>query len=330
MTEIQQQRKVIEYRLSSKEAPMPEFARMRPTKSEAFRAALKAQAVYFEHRFLNRVSELANKKELLPIEENALVAFRRMRSIIGHKNNGGLSDIFEYCALHAEKIAESAQKVRNLEGTLGESASSSPAFREAKKVLGGYLYPIRGNLGEIYLHHWPEWQIQLSGLLEIASDSARKLGKDWSPKVFSGGLFLDGKKVWDEGILLLKAPTSTDKIPRAALHTAAQIKVAEIVLALEQTIKDRFVREIGRTKLPRLSIIEEGLRRDFVLEVLPPDIGVVRYVFNAYGGDLRGIKSLKSSGLKVYQMELDASVSEFEAMAAQIIDVVRELVLASK
>ena len=193
-------------------------------------------------------------------------------------------------------------------------------MRSARERLGGYLYPIRGELAEIYLHHWPDWRVQLSGLQELATASARKLGKDWQVKSFSAGVLIDGKKAWDEGILLIKAPTSSDRFPRAALHTAAQVKVEKELTALEQTIKDH-IREIGTSmQPPTLSILEGGYRRDFILEALPPDIEVLRYVFNARGGRLSAteVARLRAWNLQVTQMPLDISIEEFDALAQQI------------
>ena len=155
--------------------------------------------------------------------------------------------------------------------------------------------------------------------MEIATGVARKLPGKWEPKLFSGGALIDGRKAWDEGILLIKAPTSTDKQARAALHTAAQMRVANRVTAIEQTIKDHR-REIGRSStIPTLSIYESGHRRDFKLEALPSDVEILRYVFNARGGQLDAVDvaKLKAANLRATQMPLDLSIDDIDPLARQ-------------
>jgi len=87
-------------------------------------------------------------------------------------------------------------------------------------ILGALLVKFIWNTGN-------NWKLLRSSLAEIAARDARKLGRDWQVQSFSGGVRIDGQLAWDEGLLLLKLPSSSDRNALAGIHTAAQVKVAK-------------------------------------------------------------------------------------------------------
>jgi hypothetical protein len=330
--EISQSRKVIASRASSQGVPMPESARYRSIYSDATRVTLSLKTAQYEGLFLDHMSRLMRTGATDQAEDLAITTFRRLQEAIGNETENGWSRVFEYCARHASKISPAASRLRDVQAKVAQLGTSSPALRgellRATQRFGGYLYPIRGELGEIYLHHWEGWTLQRSALLEVASHDAAKLPGKWGLQPFSGGAWIDGKKAWDEGILLIKDPTLADQQLRGALHTAAQMKVAQAVYAMQQSINDR-LREIGKkTGAPELTIVLHGQRRKIILEALPPDKAVTRYVFYARGGHLPSIDDvkLKAANLQVTAMPVDISIDGFDAVARQVAFVARDFV----
>lgn len=330
LSEINKFNKIIVQRAFSKDVPMPRWAKFKAILPESTSVLLKRESVIFQDAFLERLSILM-KSETSQAEKKALTAYRRMTRFIGHDSENGFSRVFDYCAKHAENIASATNEMQLIEDQLKNSDNYMPAIGELLKqtnLAGGYFYPIRGELAEIYLHHWPNWRITMTSLEEIANSYAVKLGKGWKVQPFSGGALIDGKKAWDEGILLIKPPSGNDRMPRAVLVSAAQVKVEDYVTALEQTIKDR-MREIGTSMgFPRLSLIEGNFTRDFILETLPEGIEPVRFVFNALEGKITPyqIAKLRAVNLQVTQMPLDISIDEFGELARQVMYAVRDLV----
>jgi len=324
--EITQQSKVIAFRASTAGAPMPESARFRAIVNEADRATLSVRSAHFQGVFVDRLQKLA-KGGAGEIEPLAAATYQRMLTVVGNQAVDGWTRVFDYCAKNAQAIAARSRALREVEEKIAQAAPGSPALvpelRQAREIYGGNLYPIRGELAEIYLHHWPSWRLERSSLLEVANRISRtKLRGGWKPAPFSGGALIDGKKAWDEGILLVKPPSPGDRIQRAALFVAAQVKVEKRVTALQQIINDR-VREVGTGGAPPiLTLFEGNTQRDFVLETLPPDVEVLRYVFNAQGGKLSraDVALLQQHGLRATPRELDISIEGFDALASFIMD----------
>lgn len=319
--EIAQSSRVVAHRAQSVGAPMPESARFKAIMSEASRVTLNFQSARYQaiaiDDLLRALGPTATASERL-----AFTTYRRMLGVIGHEMEDGWSRVFDYCARNARQIAEAGRLLRQLEIQHVRLHGKLPAIKELLRKSSearGSFFPIRGELAEIYLHHWPDWRIQLSGLEEIAAASARKLGRDWSVKPFSSGALIDGKKAWDEGILLIKAPTAGDRFPRAVLHTAAQVKVEKHVTALDQIILDQ-IREKGeRAALRQLTIIEGRHRRNFLLENAL-EVEPVRYVFYATRGRISpsSVERLRRAGLRATPQPLDISIDEFDALTLQI------------
>jgi hypothetical protein len=327
--EIQQQSNVIAFRASSAGAPMPESARFRSIMREADRGALIVLSARYQGVFVDHLQKLL-KGEAKPSDLLAATTYQRMLAVVGNQAEDGWSRVFDYCAQNAQAMAARSRALRDVEERAVQLAPGShaldPELRQARERFGGNLYPIRGELAEIYLHHWPSWRLERSSLLEIAAQIARKrLPRGWKPVPFSAGALIDGKKAWDEGVLLVKPPSPEDRIQRAALFAAAQVKVEKRVTALLQIINDR-AREVGTGARPTLTLFEGNTKRDFVLEALPPDIEVIRYVFNAQGGklSLRDVALLQQHGLRAVPRELDISIEGFEALARFIADTAPE------
>lgn len=322
--EIDHQRKVIGYRYSTIDEPMPDFARLRSIRSEADRVLLAKHSAYYQGTFIDRISALATKPNISTSEQMAIAAFKRMRAAISNQMDEGWSRVFEFCAQHAQQLAQDSPQIRSMEAAIAQQGALSPLLQNQKNQAYARFWTIRGVLAEIYLHHWKPWLLLNSSLEELAEASARKLGKEWRPKAFSGNALINSQKTWDEGILIIKSPGPNDKIPRAVLHTAVQVKVENELSALSQIERDlKREREVGKSsKLPILSILEGRKRQDFMLEVLPPDMAVQRYVFHASAENLRvrGQKLLSNRNLQVQLMPLDIALEEFHALALQILD----------
>ena len=273
--EIEQRNHTIVSRWWSEGAPMPESARFKAVLTDPTRVSLSLESARSHSVFKTRLFRLI-KASPSPAELMAFTTYRRMLNVIGNELDDGWSRVFDYCAKHAQEIAEKAKKLHNVEDEVAElpAAAANEILSRAQYEARSFFYPIRGELAEIYLHHWPDWRIQMSSLEELADGVARKLPGNWTPEQFSGGALIDGKKAWDEGILLIKAPSSSDRLPRAVLHTSAQVKVENNLTALDQIVTDR-LREIGTSfEAPTLSIIRGGFRRDFVLEASPSGASV--------------------------------------------------------
>ena len=336
--EIEHQIRIMDFRALSKGLPQPRSARRRAIMPEAATTRLLLESARFEALFINHMEELAAKAAPSGIERASLTAYQRMVDAVGNQLGDGWAPVFDYCARNAQGIASAAKRLGDIETKIAHLKVIPPVLGyellRARRRAGGYLYPIRGMLGEIYLYHWERWLVQLDSFRLLAEHDLRKLSRDWDPEpiVFSGGMRIDGKEAWDQGILLVKPPAPGDLLTRAAIHTAAQMKVSkqQYLPALLQTIKDR-LRERGKgIDPPILSIFHEGKRQDFRLEVLPPEFSVHRFVFNARVGDFdasqramlaRLEKQLDSLGMRVNQLTLDMSIEEFDALTRQIMDI---------
>lgn len=334
--EINQRRKIISARLTQSGTPMPEFARVRSVRSDASRIWQDMASAEYQAIVIRHLNELAAKTNRTPAESLAYETYQRISATVtAQSGEEGWKRVFDYCARNAPRMASAAQAVMDLEAQLAQAAAKSPGLeaqlRQAQRRLGGYLYPVRGDLGEIYLHYWRDWRDLRTGLRETAEAIVYRRLKGWQVMPFSGNVLIDGKKAWDEGILLLKPPKAGDTMPRAALFAAAQVKVAQQSTAILQTIKDRR-REIGRgEQLPRVSIVLKGEPQVFLLEALPPDISVTRFIFNAQGGQisLEDVAKLRVEGLQVFPREFDITIEGIDALARQFISVAPKYLASS-
>jgi hypothetical protein len=316
--EVDQQVRTMAARAATAGVPMPDFARFRRILTDANRSTLLVATAQYQDSFLQRLGTLAASTPSAT-EELAIATHRQMLVVVGDQGESGWGRVFTYCAKYKRGIARASTRLRAARAAhvAAPTAANASLLRLAERSWGGYLYPIRGELAEIYVNFWPAWRIQRDSLMELATATGRRLGRGWRTQPFAAGALIDGKKAWDEGVLLLRPSSASDRLPRAVLHSAAQVKVQPRVTALTQVIKDR-TRERGAA--PILTVLEGNQRRDFRLEPLPPSEEVIRYVFHARGGSLSPaqIARLKAAGIEVTAQALPLSVEAFNALAGEI------------
>jgi hypothetical protein len=318
--ELEQHARVVAARAASVGVPMPDYARFRRLLSDANRTALLVHTARYQDDFVRRLRILAggtpNSSEAL-----AIATYRRMLAVVGDQADEGWSRVFTYCAQNRPGITRAAMVLRAAVDAhaAAPTAATAAALRLARRN-SGYLYPIRGELAEIYVHYWPAWRVQRASAIELGTATARRLGRGWTVQPFAGGALIDGGKAWDEGVLLLKPPSPADRIPRAVLQTAAQVKVQRRVESLRQTIRDRARERGAGGASPLLTLLEGNRRRDFLLEPLPAGEEVIRYVFHAQLGELSAaeVARLRAAFIEVTAQPLPLSVDEFDALALEI------------
>jgi hypothetical protein len=300
-------------RANSAGVPMPSSARFRRILADTDRVPLSVATARYEDSFLQRLETSASG-------ELAFGAHRQMRVLVRDQGQAGWGRVFNYCAKNKPGIARAAPGLRAAHAAYAASPPTAATRRllNIARKRSGYFYPIRGELAELYVSFWPVWRDQRDALIDLATISRDRLGRGWKVHPFQGGALIDGKKAWDEGILLLKSPSASDQQARAILHTAVQVKAQARVESLLQTIKDR-TRERGVK--PVLTLLDDNLRRKLLLESPLPGEEVIRYVFHARGGTLshHDIARLKSVGIEVTAQPLAMSLEEFDALTLEII-----------
>ena len=95
-------------------------------------------------------------------EKSAFTAFQRIQAVVGNGTEDGWSRVSEYCTKFAKKIAKDSKTLRNLNSQLAQLSPGTVQYKtlldQLRQGPSKYRWPIRGKLGEIYLHHWPQWR----------------------------------------------------------------------------------------------------------------------------------------------------------------------------
>ncbi len=285
----------------------------------------------FHSLLIDRILEL--RLNAGPTEQGALLAFQALQTVLGHSPQSW-NRVLNYCVRNAKRIAEDARQLRDLMKDLRKlepgSKDYEKALRQLRKAPSRFVWPIRGNLGELFLSHWPQWRRELSKLLQEAENIAeREMGSPgWEAVPFSGNVRLGGKMTWDEGILLINR---TKKPPRFALHTAAQVKIQRRVKGVDQIIADRSA-EIGKSaKVPELELLTNGTSEVFVYEKLPEHVSTHRYLFYPEEGKITAadIEKLKANKMQAQAVAMDISADDLEALAHQFMYAVEDLISRS-
>lgn len=286
-------------------------------------------AALIQHTFFDSIRALSNELRLGSIGVDGLQtlrAYRKMRAVVGADWAEGWQDTFTYLRKNAAAISEQAEPLSAALDRLraARRAGDPVAVKEAESALGKVRSRsahnnIKGLLGEAYISRWPKWRIQRDSFLEVAERVAAERPGGWQAIHFDGTVRLHGSEAWDEVILLVR-PGRAGQPPEANLFLAGQHKVEKYLTALQQTENDALVRETARAQSkPLIMTLERNgrLQGTYVLTLPPPGQPTYRYVFNASGAKAAQthITRLKTLGIKVHQMTLDASIDEFNAIA---------------
>ena len=295
--------------------PMPAFARFRRILTDANRTALLVATTQYQDSFLQRLRTLAAGTPSAT-EELAIATYRQMLEVVGDQGESGWGRVFSFCAKYKPTIAQTAARLRAARAVY-DAAPTAANAKLLSRAKQGIFWKIRGGLAEIYVNYWSVWRIQQDSLVELAKVTARRLGRGWRAQPFAGGALIDGKEAWDEGVLLLRPPSPSDRLPVAVLHSSVQVKVEGEVTALAQTIRDR-TRERGDR--PYLTLLEGNQGRAFLLEPMPGGQEVIRYVFHARDGRISApeIARLRAAGIEVTAQPLPLPVEAWDALAVEI------------
>jgi hypothetical protein len=299
---------------------------------------LVALAMYTVHNHFSGLLQSMKEADRLAVD-----AFHQINRTAGPYNRKWKS-LFDYLVKHRDTIAPEIEKLKPLLTRLEELSSNPSASKKEIAELNkqirdssGFLWKVRGEIGEIYLGGDRRWRRHVERLMADARAAASQLqGGPWDVVHVSGDLWLrsannpEFSQVWDQAILLVNHDTS-----HAMLHTAVQMKVEKKVSAFFQTLKDLY-RELGRPVgskeqlvhamplPPAVKFTVGGEPKTFTLAKLPGQSSPRRVVVFAKGG--RPKQASKVSELDVQAFVTDLRVDQFHAVGLQVMTAIAKMV----
>jgi hypothetical protein len=288
------------------------------------RGAAKTQRI-----FKNRIDSLKEEAAILQQSDRLLLqAFSKWNSHTGGGMQSQLRPALEFLASlkpdARAKVREAVRAAQDLRAALDRAADLSTQNRlvgEIEKTLAPINQTARnglaGYLGEALVRRWEVWQREKQrayrGAVKLAQDLQQEVGGEWTALSPAGEILLDGRKTWDEAIIVARKPEKGVGIREARLSMGAQIKVVRDWRPIDQIVNDQ-ARERVAASIPG-QILQVG-DEQFILRPMLRPSDTERWILNAGGANYPAgqLALLEQRGIQVNQMQLPLSRDEVRAL----------------